>query len=106
MIEKNRIGILTTSVGIQNSKECLEFIKQRTDLIQAWTLDPDLAHESQIGMEKNVIIQEVNQGTLRVSSLSGYVDWTDPVKNQNRREAFKRLIDECALFNSDFRTGI
>ena len=56
----DRIGIFTPSTGIESSSECLEFVKKRGGLIQAWTLSPELAHETKPGIVSDDILQELS----------------------------------------------
>jgi sugar phosphate isomerase/epimerase len=95
MIKLDRIGFFTPSIGIEDSLECLKFIKERNPLIQAWTLSPELAHEMKPGLSYETIVSEVVSGSIKVSSLSGYMDWTKAEKNDLRIEEFKRIIGQC-----------
>ena len=95
MIPAKRIGFFTPSIGIENSSECLDFVRARGGLIQAWTICPELAHETKPGLKINDIISGVKDESLKVSSLSGYMDWTLQEKNDLRINEFKRIIRQC-----------
>ncbi len=99
-IDKNRIGIFTPSLGFEYELECLEFVKQRGGLIQAWTLSPELAHEVKPGISREKLIGEAAAGNIRIASLSGYMDWTEPEKNLARQKEFKQMIHDCAMFDT------
>jgi sugar phosphate isomerase/epimerase len=101
MINKNRIGIFTPSTKIESTAESLDFIINHGRLIQGWTLSPELAHEIKPGMDYACIRQAVAEGKLRVSSLSGYMDWTEKNGNRQRRDEFKRIVDQCAACNTN-----
>lgn len=101
MINKNRIGIFTPSTKIESSAESLDFIINHGGLIQGWTLSPELAHEMKPGMDFEFIRKAVADGKLIVSSLSGYMDWTESDFNHKRRQEFKRIVDQCATCNTN-----
>ena len=91
-----RIGIFTPSLGLEDAAACLDFVRARGGLVQAWTLPPELAHERKPGLGRQCVLDQVAKGTLRVASLSGYMDWTEPRLNQARIDGFKALVDDCA----------
>ena len=101
MISKDRIGIFVASTGIDDSEELLSFIKKRTDLIQIWTMDPTLTHLKKTTIKEDVVLREVAQGYIRISSLGGYMDWTIPENNQDRKAEFFRLINSCPKFHTN-----
>ena len=95
MINKSRIGFFTPSIGLENGDECLEFVKARGGLIQGWTLPSTVAHEIKPGLDAATIISEVKKSKIKVSSLSGYMDWTLAEDNELRREELKKIIRQC-----------
>jgi sugar phosphate isomerase/epimerase len=100
MINKERIGFFIPSMGNISTNKCLEFVKKRGGLIQAWTLSNELAHESKDGMPYDIIKRETMSGNLRVSSFSGYMDWTEASENESRIAEFQQIIKQCVKCGS------
>lgn len=96
MIDRSRLGIFTPSLGLVETKKCLEFVRRHGGLIQGWTIDPAVAHEDKPGLDFDLLKAAVREGSVRVASLSGYMDWTEPAESNRRRNEFVRILDQCA----------
>ncbi|KKR03707.1 MAG: Xylose isomerase domain protein TIM barrel [Candidatus Uhrbacteria bacterium GW2011_GWF2_39_13] len=101
MVLKERIGFFLPSLGFTNPSDSIDFVKKRGGLVQAWTISAILAHEQKYGIPFDFLKKKFCSGRLKISSLSGYMDWTDENKNHQRKEEFKRIVNQCAELKTD-----